>query len=273
MKDFTLLSRRRGVPKIGSTEGAMEVLGQAFQTREKHSLFGSKVADAGDVNDDGTSDFLISAYQKSADGKDKAGQAFLFSGADGELIRVLTSPNSSEEGHFGWAVAGVGDTNDDGTPDLLIGSTEDFDGKHEAGRAYLFSGATGNVIRDFGSPNSQPNGDFGTALTGVGDVNGDGASDLLIGAQGEETLEGDRTSRETYQSTGRAYLFSGATGEIVQVFSSLKNRSGTFGRAVSNIKTHQGSAPAVLIGAPLESKDGEENIGRVYRFRVDSMSK
>lgn len=258
--------RRYTFPKEGPIP-ALEVYD------EKHSRFGSEVAEVGDVNGDGASDFLISAYEKGVGEKDEAGQVALFSGADGEPIRTLASPNVSEEGHFGWSVEGVGDIDKDGTPDLLIGSIESANGKNEAGRAYLFSGSTGNVIRTFTSPNSQRNGSFGTALTGTGDVNGDGTPDLLIGAPGEEILEGKGAGRETYKQTGQAYLFSGDTGEIIQVFSPLKEDGvGTFGRAVSSVTTSRGTAPAVLIGAPLE-KDGKENIGRVYRFSVDSMSK
>ena len=67
-----------------------------------------------------------------------------------------------------------------------------------AGRVYIFSGATGDVLRTFVSPNAVTNGSFGWDVAAMGDINNDGLSDLLIGAVDEDQTD--------ISASGRAYV-------------------------------------------------------------------
>ena len=68
----------------------------------------------------------------------------------------------------------------DGRPDLIISSFLSDVGGEDAGQAFVFSGATGDVLRTitFELAGDQ----FGYSTVGVGDVNGDEALDFMVSA-------------------------------------------------------------------------------------------
>jgi hypothetical protein len=166
---------------------------------EETGHFGKAVSGTGDTNGDGTADLLIGAPREEAEGERRAGRAYLFGGARGWLLQTLKSPNAENDGRFGRAISGVRDANGDGTADLLIGAPEESAvGEGESGRAYLFSGATGEVLQALNSPNAEDDGHFGKAVAGAGDANGDGTADLLIGAP-EEEVRGEREAGQAYR--------------------------------------------------------------------------
>ncbi|MCK5559525.1 MAG: FG-GAP repeat protein, partial [Thermoplasmata archaeon] len=92
--------------------------------------------------------------------------------------------------NFGWDVADAGDVNNDGINDLIVGAPGALNNK---GRAYIFYGGT---IPDGNFPASNlvdrmlegktANGFYGTAVTGMGDINNDGYGDVLVGAPGAD---------------------------------------------------------------------------------------
>ncbi len=225
-------------------------------------FFGDAVAAVPDANGDGKPDLLVGApgADPGASPSD-AGRAYLFSGATGALLHTLASPNEQNDGQFGLAVAGVPDLDGDGRGDLLIGALESAQGLLASGRAYVFSGATGAHLGTLTSPNIQGRSEFGTALAGVPDVNGDGRGDLLIGARGEDDGFTD--------SAGRAYLFSGATGQRLRTLKSANPTiAGNFGNAVASVADMNGDGkPDLLVGARYENAAFPLlNIGRAYVF-------
>jgi FG-GAP repeat protein len=72
---------------------------------------------AGDVNGDGRPDLIVGSYTSSA-GAFQAGKVQIFSGADGSLLRTITSTVENEQ--LGFDAVGLGDTNRDGRPDELL---------------------------------------------------------------------------------------------------------------------------------------------------------
>ena len=158
------------------------------------STFGYSVA-MGDVNADGKTDIAVGASNEEVGGNVEQGRAYVFSGANGSLLFTLTTGNPQPYAHFGPSVA-MGDVNGDGKADIAVGATGENVGQ---GRAYIFSGANGSLLRTLNTPNPDAGGYFGWSVA-VGDVNGDAKADIAVGAPYESV--GDNAQQ------GRAYVFS-----------------------------------------------------------------
>lgn len=226
--------------------------------------FGSAVASVPDANGDGRADVLIGAPNESPGGTSRTGRAYLFSGATGALLATLVSPTAEVDGRFGTSVAGVRDLNGDGRGDLLVGAPYEDPGSSptDSGRAYVFSGANGALLWTLISPNAEYRGEFGHAVAGAGDLTGDGRGDLLVGAW----LENPGT---VYDSFGRVYVYSGATGALVRTHSSPKEEAeGRFGIALATLPDVTGDArDEVIVGAFREgNRVLPELSGRAYVF-------
>ncbi|NND72529.1 MAG: T9SS type A sorting domain-containing protein [Rhodothermales bacterium] len=215
-------------------------------------FFGGSVAGISDIDGDSRGDLLVGAASE-ADGN--TGRAYVFSGSSGDTLRTLTSPNPESNGLFGFRVAGVPDTDGDGTTDILVAAhTEDAIATN-AGRAYLFSGATGALLHTFQSPNPSSGGLFGREIEGVSDTDGDGRGDVLIGASGDV-------------GSGRAYLFSGATGSLIYELESPNppGAGGLFGQAVGVTPDLDGDGVADLIVGATGEFEASILTGRAYVF-------
>ncbi|MDX2176836.1 MAG: Ig-like domain-containing protein [Candidatus Sumerlaeia bacterium] len=225
--------------------------------------FGGSVAGIGDVNGDGFGDVLVGASGEAPGGIAGSGQAYLLSGATGAVLRTFASPTPRVSGVFGSAISPVPDVTGDGIPDVLVGaSNEDPSGTIGAGRAYLYNGATGALLRTFLSPTPQANGRFGFALDGLDDFTGDGLGDVVIGSYGEDP-------GASPSSAGRAHLFNGATGAFVRSLASPNETSGgRFAAAVSGIADMNGDGRGdVLVGAFGEGGGSRPvTAGTVYLF-------
>ena len=179
--------------------GATAALLYTFDGPATNTVLGYSMADAGDTNGDGVHDILGGGQGNQ--GGTSAGNAYVYSGADGSLLLSLTGEQIGE--NFGHAVAGIGDIDGDGRGDLLVGSPG-FDGTvgTNNGRAYVFSGADGSAIRVHEGPDA---GDLlGNGVSGVGDVNGDGVPDYAAGA-----------TRGGPANKGSCFVYSGADGSVI----------------------------------------------------------
>src|SRR5690606_5026827 len=187
------------------------------------------------------------------------GRASGVGGATGAHLLTPNSPNSQEVGAFGRALAGVPDLDGDGADDLLVGASKEDALASNDGRAYVFSGATGALLRTLTSPNAEEGGIFGDAVSGVPDADGDGVSDLLVGAR----LEGHGTSPD---AAGRAYVFSGATGDLLHTLASPNEiDAGNFGFAVAGVPDLDGDGRGdLLVGAPVEGPRPGSLFNRAY---------
>ncbi len=140
---------------------------------------GASVAGIGNVNGDGSSDFIIGAYGTDPAGDSAAGSAYVYSGATGALL--YQKNGAADSNFFGFSVAGAGDVNNDGRADFIVGAYGASPGGNlYAGSVYVYSGATGVLL-------SQQNGamagdNLGISVGGGGDINGDGKSDFIAGA-------------------------------------------------------------------------------------------
>ncbi len=226
--------------------------------------FGYAVAAAGDVNGDGHDDVIVGAWESPGASPDSSGRAYVFSGASTETLLTLASPNQEFHGLFGASVGGAGDVNNDGCADVIVGAWREDPGPAptDAGRAYVFSGSTGEVLHTLVSPNEQGDSYFSRCVGGIGDVNGDGYRDLVVGAP----WECPGTSPD---KAGRAHVFSGATGGAIHTLLSPNEESGgRFGQCVSAVDDLNGDGrDDVVVGAYMEDPGASPDYaGRVYIF-------
>ncbi|MBL8800402.1 MAG: FG-GAP repeat protein [Planctomycetes bacterium] len=143
--------------------------------------FGSAVAIAGDVDNDGVRDVIAGAPQASNFPFGQTGMARAFSGATGATL--FTWYGIAAGDRFGHSVDGGFDTNGDGFGDVIVGAPDGDNGALlGAGYFATLSGANGATLLLRFGVNSL--GQLGAAVAGVGDLNGDGQRDFVVGAPG-----------------------------------------------------------------------------------------
>ena len=214
----------------GSNSGSARVFsgtdGSVLYTFDGDSagdFFGQSVSGAGDVNGDGFDDLIVGAPLDSIDPIDvtDSGSARVLSGADGSVLYTFNGDSALDA--FGNSVSGAGDVNGDGFDDLIVGAPTDSTNGTDSGSATVLSGADGSVLYKFVGDSAFQL--FGLSVSGAGDVNGDGADDLIVG---------------TRNTTAR--VFSGADGSVIY---DIDSRG--FGASVSGAGDVNGDSVADFI--------------------------
>lgn len=168
------------------------------------------VAAIGDANGDRISDLYVGDYADSSSGA-FAGKAYLFSGADGQRLRSWSGAAGD-----GFGIGrGLGDLDGDGAADLLLCGYTNGAGAPTAGRAQVFSGRTGTLLRTITSRSGGEG--FGFDAHGLGDVDRDGVPDLFITAA---------TNGAGGPAAGRCYLIAGCAAEVVEVGTAVAGTAG-----------------------------------------------
>jgi hypothetical protein len=208
--------------------------------------FGLAVAGAGDVNADGRDDLIVGAWELTAFGQQR-GYARVLSGMDGTVLYEFHGVGHLDR--FGVSVAGVGDVNHDGIPDLLVGAPENDQLASNGGMARVFSGRSGAVLRTIYG--ATPNGYLGLSVAGVGDVDGDGRAEFLVGAPGESPTTGTQA--------GTVGLYRGSDGVVLEVFrgDSAYDSFGVSVAAAGDIDAD--GKPDFIVGAPGDDPSGAES--------------
>ncbi len=259
-----------GAAELGENEGAFlfngatgDLLHELAPPEEGTVNFGAAVSGVPDV--DGRGDLLVGAdFAGPGTGPEFAGRAYLFSGATGALLRTLASPNERRSGFFGRAVSGVPDADGDGRSDLLVGAPGERVGGNDAGRIYLFSGATGALLFAKSGVRS-----LGEAVAGVPDVDGDGRGDVIVGDPDAFVIAGGMALTRA----GRAWLYSGATGTLLYDLQAPEPRQqAQFGSAVAALPDTDGDGVADLLVGQTESTRLTSGVARTGCYSTAPMS-
>jgi hypothetical protein len=204
-------AQERALVYLGSAGGLATSPAWTRTIGQASASFGTAVAGAGDVNGDGFADVLVGA-SRFDNGQVDEGRAFLYAGSPSGLsISPIWTAESNQAGSlFGWSVGLAGDVNGDGFSDILVGAPLFSNGQASEGRALVYLGsASGPASAPIWTGESNQSGSFyGGAVGTGGDINGDGFSDIAVGAQNYDTAN---------PNAGRAYVYhSSAAGPAVQ---------------------------------------------------------
>jgi FG-GAP repeat. len=174
------------------------------ESNQANAQFGWSVASAGDVNGDGFSDVIVGAPNFD-NGENDEGAAFVYHGSTSGLS---TTPDWAAESdqvsaQFGYSVASAGDVNGDGFSDVIVGARLFDNGETDEGAAFVYHGSFFGLspTPDWTAESNQANAEFGISVASAGDVNGDGFSDVIVGAPNFDNGETDEGAAFVYHGS------------------------------------------------------------------------
>jgi len=214
-----------------------------LQGEAGETLFGIAVAGGGDTDSDTAGDFIVGAPLEQAGGK-STGVVRVYSGRSGQLLRKIEGTGAGE--WYGYAVNSAGDVDQDGVADLVAGGPQAACERGGAcGVVRVFSGRTGSLVHEWRG--DAPGDLFGCSVDNAGDTDGDGSTDIVVGAWGGDYVR----------------WYSGRTGEILHEVRGT-TKAGRFGWSVRRAgDTNQNGMGDVVVGIP----GGLPEAARVYSGR------
>ncbi|MEM7199158.1 MAG: hypothetical protein AAF628_02765 [Planctomycetota bacterium] len=207
---------------------------------------GYSLSAAGDVNNDTFPD-IIAGAPGPAVAAVGPGKAVVFSGQDGSVLLTINGEVTGDR--FGHSVSDAFDVNLDGFGDLLVGAPGDDEVPFAVGRAYLISGADGSTLRTFLGNTERDR--FGHAVEGIGDLNGDGRPEAIVGAPLDNVGASDN---------GSVTVYSGIDGTQLSSFS-LPFVNADMGHAISRLEDLNGdSIPEYVVSARWQQDNGVTHV-------------
>jgi hypothetical protein len=167
----------------GSSTGISTTAATMVESNVVDSWLGNSVSSAGDVNGDGYSDVIVGAQLY---GNTREGAAFVYHGSSTGIsttaaVRLETTQTNA---YMGSSVSGAGDVNGDGYSDVIVGAYIYDNGQTDEGAVFIYHGSSTGISTTAAAmvESNQASAQMGISAAGAGDVNGDGYSDIIVGA-------------------------------------------------------------------------------------------
>lgn len=233
----------------GSPSGPSTIAGWTAESNQASANLAVSAGTAGDVNGDGYDDVIVGCAGYDS-GQTDEGRALVYYGSETGLSTApaWTAEIDQEFAYFGLSVGAAGDVNGDGYGDVIVGAFGYDTSELDAGAAFVYFGSASGLSRtaDMRLAGRQERGAFGFSVSTVGDVNGDGYDEVVVGAPFEFGGE---------EAEGRAYVYHGSpAGPPARPDWSAEGDqdSAYFGDSVSAAGDVNGDGYAdLIVGAPL----------------------
>ena len=177
--------------------------------------FGRAITSMGDLDGDGGTAMALVVGARLDDAGSGSGQTnrgavhIMFMNTNGSVDSTVeindntsNGPNLKKNDNFGQSAANIGDLNDDGVDDLVVGAPSDNGAAHPSPKNrgavhIMFMNTNGSVdstveIDDTSGPTISNGDRFGWSVANIGDLDGDGINDIAVGARADDNGGSDR---------------------------------------------------------------------------------
>lgn len=192
-----------------SGSGKLEVQNNAIQFNSRGSSFGEGLQEIQIVNKN-TNEvtkkvLVVNSQQKRINNTSRGTKAFFYSLEDSlsrnlEIIGTISGVNSDER--FSFDLDAVGDLNNDGFEDLVVGVPgSSVNGFRSGELAFYLGNGTSEPLVEYLSLETESI-RLGSAISGKGDFNNDGFDDLIVGAPHPDETQTEKVPGEVFLILG-----------------------------------------------------------------------